>query len=426
MRRFLSIIAATLLIAVSCEKEAVGNINDSILTCTSSTELSFSAEGGQGEVTFSIENPAKGYKVEATSSAEWVSNIVANDTVTFTVEPNESSEHRTAVLLVSYGIHNFAVMINQGTPMVFNGSYNGRDTVEGTMFNYTVFFSDNGVESADNISNSTYYYCLNIYSTKIHGFNENRLPEGVYTFDKRSKGQSNSFSFEGSKYVIVGNEDTPGEEFKFMDGVLTVTADGITADLTTAEGEAHKFAYKGSLELKYKNQSEPSPMSLLTEDYTFNVENGYIRCYYYGDFYGIGYDLWSISMIEDHASFSGDYLKFDVLVDTTKGYVPDAFLGTYNAYKPEMGEQYTNIFLPGRWFAYATYSWYVTCEQSFITNTVCPISDGVITFEKVDGVYCVRFDCKDDKGHRFAGTFSNHSIGEVWDVRDASNPTQGY
>ena len=55
------------------------------LTLTSEATLSFSEEGGEGVITYTLENKKEDVELSATCEADWVSAPVAGETITFTV-----------------------------------------------------------------------------------------------------------------------------------------------------------------------------------------------------------------------------------------------------------------------------------------------------------------------------------------------------
>lgn len=76
------------------------------------TTLDFTADGGQGVINFSVENPVEGTNVAATCSADWVENVAVAETVTFTVAKNEGEARETTVV-VAYGELTKSVAVKQ-------------------------------------------------------------------------------------------------------------------------------------------------------------------------------------------------------------------------------------------------------------------------------------------------------------------------
>ena len=99
-------------------------------SATPSTNPSISAENVNiaydatgGEIAYSITNPVTGTSLEATTTADWISNInVTADAVTFDATQNETSAERVATFTLTYeNAANKTVTVTQaGNPNVFN------------------------------------------------------------------------------------------------------------------------------------------------------------------------------------------------------------------------------------------------------------------------------------------------------------------
>ena len=88
-------------------------VKDPVLTLTSSAEVNFAAEGGQGEITYTLENTVEGTILTAACEAEWVADLTVGETVTFTVAANEETEGRETKVVVAYGELSFEVAVKQ-------------------------------------------------------------------------------------------------------------------------------------------------------------------------------------------------------------------------------------------------------------------------------------------------------------------------
>lgn len=65
--------------------------------------IEVAAEGGEYNVSYSVENPAEGATATAVEQVEWISNLtVEASKLNFTVEANEGTESREAVITLSY------------------------------------------------------------------------------------------------------------------------------------------------------------------------------------------------------------------------------------------------------------------------------------------------------------------------------------
>ncbi len=68
----------------------------------------------EGSFTYTVENPVEGVVAEATTDAQWISNLVAADgTVSFTTSVNEGFV-REATITVTYGVASDSIVVKQG------------------------------------------------------------------------------------------------------------------------------------------------------------------------------------------------------------------------------------------------------------------------------------------------------------------------
>ena len=83
------------------------------LTLTSDATMEFEAAGGEGVITYTLENAVEGTNLEATCEADWVLNVTTGETVTFSVSENEAEEARETKVVVAYGELSFEVAVKQ-------------------------------------------------------------------------------------------------------------------------------------------------------------------------------------------------------------------------------------------------------------------------------------------------------------------------
>lgn len=83
------------------------------LTLTSDATMEFEAAGGEGVITYTLENAVEGTNLEATCEADWVLDLTTDETVTFAVAENEAEEARETKVKVAYGELNFEVTVKQ-------------------------------------------------------------------------------------------------------------------------------------------------------------------------------------------------------------------------------------------------------------------------------------------------------------------------
>ena len=83
------------------------------LTLTSDATMEFEAAGGEGVITYTLENAVEGTNLEATCEADWVLDLTTGETVTFAVAENEAEEARETKVKVAYGELSFEVAVKQ-------------------------------------------------------------------------------------------------------------------------------------------------------------------------------------------------------------------------------------------------------------------------------------------------------------------------
>ena len=93
-------------------KQAERPRRDPVLTLLSEATMEFSVEGGNGEISYDLENAREEIVLTATCEAEWITDLVAGDKVTFCVAANEG-EAREAKIAVAYGDLGFEVTVKQ-------------------------------------------------------------------------------------------------------------------------------------------------------------------------------------------------------------------------------------------------------------------------------------------------------------------------
>ncbi len=80
----------------------------------SEDSLNLAYDATEGSFTYTVENPVEGVVAEATTDAEWISNLKAADgTVSFTTSVNEGFV-RTATITVTYGEASDSIEVKQG------------------------------------------------------------------------------------------------------------------------------------------------------------------------------------------------------------------------------------------------------------------------------------------------------------------------
>ena len=401
---------------VACETTTPAQSDENaVLTLTSEQVLNFNPTGGKGTITYTLTDAKANALPSAVSGAEWVTDITVAEDITFNVAANDTTEDRNAVIVVSYGEQSFTVHIKQTFDIyaswnvyvefvatALNGEYYG--TAYSADPNYFAILSKNGTTGWSDLYVDTYYR-FDIFSKTPADANALVLPFGTYTFDEYSLGVGDTF---GKEYSVRLETFQSGQlqETKIEDGVIYITDNKFEAILKLSDGKVHRVVYEGSLALGYIEVPEPDYYSTLTEDYTFNHDNGVLRINYYGDYYNVGAANWVVSMVLPGTKINGDYFSID-LVASSDEYNVSSIFGTYTCVADET-QVAKNTFIAGNYNNKRfNYSWYFVCvDDTFGSADMAPLTDGTITISEVDGKYVVEYDCMDDNGHKIQGTYT--------------------
>ena len=102
MKRLLTIVAMSLILLVSCEKQVEDTTTKLVINSETPFVVPFS--GGECTIEFTIKNPIADTKLKAVSKDWWISDIeVYDNKLTFVAKRNTSGEERTATLRLTYG-----------------------------------------------------------------------------------------------------------------------------------------------------------------------------------------------------------------------------------------------------------------------------------------------------------------------------------
>lgn len=410
----------TLLFA-SCEQ--TGNTPDpetkAKLNRTSAAIMEFNAAGGNGEITYTIENPVTGVQVKAQCTADWIDGLTTGETVTFVVEENTSKESRLATIEVTYGSDcKFEVTVNQkgvgassgGNGGVATGALNFSGTYYGTLYsetyNYFVILHDKPLDAEGNLPLDAIAYCFDLYSDTLGEETGYAVPNGTYTFDPEATTAAGTIS-DGYSYYING------DIFNLEDATVVVSNGKLEATVTIVGGETITITYEGSLVCDIYSGDEGGSggsgddyYSNLTDDYSFNISGSEAYGYadFYGDYYGLGLNNFYIDLYEDGVSGNGLDIFIDILTTATD------IVGTYTPYYTSESEEYTFVEGYADEEGYLAGSWIATVEDWYIADgPLAPLTLGSVTIAATseEDVYTVTLNCTDDAGNAITGTFTS-------------------
>lgn len=111
---FYLLLALPLVFAACTEDETDPKpvVKDPVLTITSNAIMQFAAEGGVGEITYTLENAKESVQLTVECVAEWVTDITVGEKITFAVAANEG-DARDAKITVKYDTESFEVAVMQ-------------------------------------------------------------------------------------------------------------------------------------------------------------------------------------------------------------------------------------------------------------------------------------------------------------------------
>lgn len=218
-----------------------------VLTLTSEATLNFGAEGGNGVITFALNESTRleaAPQVEATCDANWVSDLKVADTVTFVVAANDGDARETKVV-VTYGDQSLEVAVKQEAKGVEPQPEYVLDVKLAAAFRYP---------------SAEYEIAENAFALVFVDDAENYILEILIT---GAEGevilQAGEYKVEDSYLEIVENE----EEYEFESGnaVVEVAEDIYSFDITlTNENGVYHFTYEGTvMGMDQSNEPDPNP-----------------------------------------------------------------------------------------------------------------------------------------------------------------------
>ena len=379
---FLLLLALPLAFA-ACEpnKPIETPMEPAVLTLTSENSLLFTPEGGQGTITYTLENAVEGTELIATSTAEWITDITVGETITFVVAANESTQKRNDRILVTYGTENFNVFVKQEgvEPVVnfeaqnFEGVYYG--TEYSPNYNMAIYLSDLGFTEQGYVNPGATYYTLDLFmdnepAIDAEGFMT--VPAGTYTFDGTDSYGDMTIGNTYSSYYKINSDASAYEAQEFYDSAeLVVTENGIALTAYVA-GVKHIVTYNGTpkffvgVPAVLEDTDVVTP--ILTVDYYANM---YTATYNYNLYLMDKGSDESGYLLGDGYVFSLDLYGLEPELDA-EGYMTIP-AGTYNY---DVNDDY-HAFEVGREYSFGCkvnpegteYEWYEAFEDVTVTVT---------------------------------------------------------
>lgn len=380
------------------------------LKVTSETTLNFEAEGGEGVITYTLEektrfSPVGQPVVEAFCEATWVSELTVAENITFQVAANEA-EARETKIVVTYGEQSVEVKVNQkekaSTPepqpefdvefeaQVLTGEYYG-DYYTPDAGNYYIFFSDYGFTEDGNLLTNSIYYQLDLYGVLYDGEAVDGyipLPEGTYTLDKNDTMAVGTIGYSYSCYMKTNSSEIE-VEVSFDAAELVVAADGSCVLTATIEGKKHKVTFAGTSTIADERQVN-------TGGEDVEMEAGYADAVYYGDQYSPGVADNFYLFLSDKG-FDADgwelpnatYYRFDLFSDIVN---PEEGLAIpYGTYTIDNGssEPFTIGAQYSAYYIMDSEGWDYAVSSAITSGTVTISEDGVVADLMIAGAHHV-------------------------------------
>ena len=406
MKKYWTLFVAALVALSSCQNEnKEPEAPKAVFTITSEKTLNFDAEGGEGVVTYAIENPTATGIVEASVQADWVSEVRTQSygEITVVVDVNVEEQERTATLTLTYEGIVETVALVQAAGYAGVGNDFVREASQIVGFYYGCYFSDDpnyfihltnvGFDAEGAARPNGWFYTIDCYSVVEPSGSQIRVPEGVYEVDVMSSCAPNTINISYSAYFTTDEDGQTLDELGIESGTMTVTEDRIVLNITDEQGQTHYVTYEigdYSLSDATGSQDPDEPEidpdfgnSNLTETIELNTRYWMSAGYYYGDYYGVGYGNWMITFFPQTGN--GDRITLDFV---GPGLGADTDLsGIYTC--SEGAESMT--FAPGFYSeGYVIGSWYLQLDGGYVDfeGLRAPLVDGSFELTKnEDGTY---------------------------------------
>ena len=231
------------------------------LTLTSDSIIELTMEGGEAEISYTLENAVEGIGVVVACDAGWVESKVfaAEGKISLTVEPNEG-DAREATLVVSYIRESFTVVIKQeGKP--FDGyvlSYaTGTHYLPGywelTPENHNYYLALSDVDNFATYAPNAAYLELDLWAA-AEG-EGGAVPAGEYVLDVNDSGAAGTIGCSYTRFLGMDANQIPVVWILPTEGKVVVDENGMEGYLRDEYGVV-KFRYRGSLLFPVEEQQE--------------------------------------------------------------------------------------------------------------------------------------------------------------------------
>lgn len=348
---------------------------DPVITIDSAN-TEFEAEGGNGEIAFSVENTVEGVEATATTNAEWITiNSCANGIVAYTVAANETDAVREESIIVTYGAISEEVRIKQ-----YMSGYN--PNLEYLVFNIAECWatSKNGGTKWDVVF-VEYDTTLGSVQTRISfalaEANTQRVSDGTYSVENGGILINSSTENENSTYRYSCSEYAD-----ITDATFTVATD---VESKTISIEGTFLSGNKSVSISYNGEMQGMDLG--------EAVVGTIECNEWASVNSPWCD--SKECLFTAKSADGNLsIVIDIFHSGGSKIIPE---GTYNL--EPMAAGVTDI----------------VCNNSEViyNNVSAYTSTGTVTVEHIAGGYKISFDIVDDINRNFKGSYEGPITGKA-------------
>ena len=375
------------------------------IVITSEATVWYDAEGGMGEIAYTIENGRDGLRLEADGTEDWASVVVIDEgVISYVVAPNKDKSERRARIELRYGSAKASVTIMQHVAVdvefeatTTSGSHFTHCENEAGVHSYFVVLSTKGVDESGELYSGAKYYCFDLCATEVVSKEEAIaiIPDGTYRLtvggSLSDRGINHMYS-----YYYNGRE-----EIGFADAEVVVTDGRIVANVYLANEENHRVVYSGKLDIPVYSNTVTEGLSTLTGNHTFDIQDGVFVGAFVGDLMYNGCNTCQVYMYEyinpETGEERGDQFQIDLQLpadsrDVCGTYTHGTTAGHFIPGSAEdLGGQYMQ-----------QNSWYMTAGYV----NFAPLVRGTVSVEKQgDSLYLFTIDTVDDRGNAIRGTF---------------------
>lgn len=237
---------------VACSEQSQPEAKAPVLTLTSEALMAFDDDGGEGVIRYTLENKAKGVEPSVVNTAEWISDFVVGEDITFNIQQNEGRE-REAIVTIKYKTLSFDVTIKQeaaydGYKLSYSaGTYYAPGTPmnDTDAHNYYAVFSTSEDLSGYYLPDSSY---LELDFWAETGDAENpTIPYGEYIVDINNSCEPGTIGCSYSRFIYFDADYMPVVWILPVEGKVVVSEDKIEGYFIDSYGDKATFRYKGTL-----------------------------------------------------------------------------------------------------------------------------------------------------------------------------------